>query len=164
MGLRFAACLASRKASIIAGERFTGGVLDARLETGVDASIISFLESHQVSQIPGNYCWPSGQGVSVCAVEMAFPWQDQGLSAIPVTAGDRIMVEIEADDRPQKLQAAIFEEASDHASDTAMQVEKLPSALKTPLATDLPTGVYNIRITGQWAVGDQAYKFRLKVE
>ena len=83
---------------------------------------------------------------------------------MPVTAGDSIIVEIEADDRPQKLRAAIFAEASEHASDTAVQVVELAPGLKAPLAVDLPAGIYNMRITGQWGVGDQAYKFRLKVE
>ncbi|MCI0901085.1 MAG: hypothetical protein J4N75_09455, partial [Chloroflexi bacterium] len=79
-------------------------------------------------------------------------------------AGDSIIVEIEADDRPQKLRAAIFAEASEHASDTAVQIVELASGLKAPLPVDLPAGIYNMRITGQWEVGDQAYKFRLKVE
>ena len=103
-------------------------------------------------------------GVSVCGVETAFPWQDLDLSAIPVTVGDSIIVEIEADDIPQKLRAAIFAEASEHASDTAVQVVELDAGLTALLAVDLPAGVYNMRITGQWTVGDQAYKFRLKVE
>ena len=55
--------------------------------------------------VPGNFCWPREQEISLCGVETAFPWQDLDLSAIPVTAGDSIIVEIEADDRPQKLQA-----------------------------------------------------------
>ena len=81
-----------------------------------------------------------------------------------MTVGDSIIVEVEADDRPQKLRAAIFAEASEHASDTAVQVVELDTGLTAPLAVDLPAGVYNMRITGQWGVGDQAYKFRLKVE
>ena len=81
-----------------------------------------------------------------------------------VTAGDSIIVEVEADDRPQRLRAVVFAEASEHASDAAVQVVELDPELKTPLAVDLPAGVYNMRITGQWRVGDQSYKFRLKVE
>ena len=103
-------------------------------------------------------------GVSLCADEGPFPWQDLDLSAMPVKAEDSIIVEIEADERPQELQAAIFVEASVHASDTAVQIVELDPGLKAPLAVDLPAGVYNMRITGQWMVGDQAYKFRLKVE
>ena len=114
--------------------------------------------------VPGNSCWPIEPGLSVCGVEGPFPWQDLDLSAILVTAGDSIIVEIEADDRPQKLRAAIFAEASEHASDTAVQIVELASGLKAPLPVDLPAGIYNMRITGQWEVGDQAYKFRLKVE
>ena len=120
--------------------------------------------------VPGNFCWPVEPGASlsgassVCGVEKAYPWRDLDLPVISVTVGDSIMVEIEADDRPQKLQAAIFEEASEHASDTAMQVAELDPGLKAPLAVDVPAGVYNMRITGHWGVGDQAYKFRLKVE
>ena len=118
---------------------------------------------HVYDGVPGNFCWPVEPGVSLCAVEGPFPWQDLDLSAIPVAAGDSIIVEIEADNRPQKLRAAIFAEASEHASDTALQVVELDPGLKTPLAVDLPAGVYNMRITGQWEVGDQAYKFRLNV-
>ena len=121
--------------------------------------------------VPGNFCWPvephedrHNHGVAVCGVERSFPWQDLDLSVISVTVGDSIMVEIEADDRPQKLQAAIFAEASEHASDTAVQVVELDPGLKAPLAVDLPAGVYNMRITGHWGVGDQAYKFRMKVD
>ena len=114
--------------------------------------------------VPGNSCWPVEPGVSLCADEGPFPWQDLGLFAMPVKAGDSIIVEIEADERPQKLQAAIFAEASEHASDTAVQIVELASGLKAPLPVDLPAGIYNMRITGQWEVGDQAYKFRLKVE
>ena len=114
--------------------------------------------------VPGNFCWPVEPGVSLCAVEGPFPWQDLNLTAISVTAGDSIIVEIEADDRPQKLRAAIFTEASEHASDTAVLVVELDSGLTAPLVVDLPAGVYNMRITGQWGAGDQAYKFRLKLE
>ena len=114
--------------------------------------------------VPGNSCWPVEPGVSLCADEGPFPWQDLNLSAIPVTAGDTMIVEIEADDSPQKLRVAIFAEASEHASDAAVQVVELDPGLKTPLAVDLPAGVYNMRITGQWRVGEQAYKFRLDVK
>ena len=50
--------------------------------------------------VPGNFCWPvepsefTPSGVSVCANEGPSPWQDIDLSAIPVTAGDSIIVEI----------------------------------------------------------------------
>lgn len=114
--------------------------------------------------VPGNFCWPVEPGVSLCGLEGPFPWQDLDLSAVPVTAGDSITVEIEADDRPQTLRAAIFAEAADHASDTALQVVELDPGLKAPLAVDLPAGVYNMSISGHWGVGDQAYKFRIKVE
>ena len=113
--------------------------------------------------VPGNFCWPSKPGVSTCGVETAFPWRDLDLSAIPVKVGDSIIVEIEADDRPQKLRAAIFTEASEHASDTAVQVVELAPGLNAPLAVDLPAGVYNMRITGQWEVGSQAYKFQIRL-
>ena len=114
--------------------------------------------------VPGNFCWPREPGVSLCGDEGPYPWQDLGISAIPVTVGDSIIVEIEADDRPQKLRAAIFDEAAEHASDTAAQVIELAPGIKAPLAVDLPAGVYNMRISGQWEAGAQAYKFRLKVD
>ena len=119
---------------------------------------------HVYDGVPGNSCWPVEPGVSVCGDEGPFPWQDLDLSAMTVTAGASIIVEIEADDSPQKLRVAIFAEASEHASDAAVQVVELDPGLKTPLAVDLPAGVYNMRITGQWRVGDQAYKFRLDVK
>ena len=114
--------------------------------------------------VPGNFCWPVAPGVSLCGDEGPFPWRDLDLSTMPVTAGDSIIVEIEADDRPQKLQARIFAEASERASDTAVQVVELDPGLIAPLVVELPAGVYNMRITGQWGVGDQAYKFRMNVE
>ena len=114
--------------------------------------------------VPGNACWPVEPGVSLCADEGPFPWQGLDLPAIPVTAGDSIIVEIEADDIPKKLQAFIFEEASQHASDPALQVVELDPGLNAPLTVDLPAGVYNMRIIGQWEVGSQAYKFPMKVE
>ena len=94
--------------------------------------------------------------VSLCGDERAFPWQDFDLSPTTVIAGDSIIVEIEADNRLQKLQAEIFAEASAHASDTAVQVVRLDPRLKAPRVVDLPAGIYNMRITGQWRVGDQA--------
>ena len=114
--------------------------------------------------VPGNSCWPVEPGASLCADEGPFPWQDLDLSAIAVTVGDSIIVEIEGDDRPEKLRAAIFTEASQHASDTAVLVVELDPGFIAPLAVDLPAGIYNMRITGQWEVGDQAYKFRIKVD
>ena len=84
--------------------------------------------------VPGNSCWPVEPGGSLCADEGPFPWQNLDLSAMPVPAGDSIIIEIEADDRPQKLRAAIFAEASEHASDTAAQVVDLDPGLKAPLA------------------------------
>ena len=119
---------------------------------------------HVYDGVPGNSCWPVEPGVSLCADEGPLPWQDLDLSAMTVTAGDSIIVEIVADDSPQKLRVAIFAEASEHASDAAVQVVELDPGLKTPLAVDLPAGVYNMRITGQWRLGDQAYKFRLNVK
>ena len=83
---------------------------------------------------------------------------------MPVTPGDSIIIEIEADDKPQKLHAAIFVEAAEHASDPAVKVVELDSGLLVPLAVDLPPGIYNMRISGRWGVGDQAYKFRMKVD
>ena len=134
-------------------------------DSGPQQPVIRLLYRGQVYDgVPGNFCWPVEPGVSLCGVEGPFPWQDLDLSAMPVMAGDSLIVEIEADDRPQKLRAAIFAEASEHASDTAVQVVELDPGLKAPLAVDLPAGVYNMRITGQWGVGDQAYKFRIQVE
>ena len=107
---------------------------------------------------------PPGPGVARCEGEGPFPWQERDVPAIPGTAGDSINVVIEADERPQKLRVAIFGDASKHASDAAMRVVELDPGLEAPLAVDLPASVYNLRITGQWEVGEQSYKFRLKVE
>ena len=145
----------------------TDGVSSDTTEKNLAQPLQPVIRLHYGGQVydgvPGNFCWPSEPGVSLCGVEKAFPWRDLDLSAIHVTAGDSIIVEIEADDRPQELRAAIFAEASEHASDTAAQVVELDPGLRAPLAVDLPAGVYNMRITGQWRVGDQAYKFRMKV-
>ena len=114
--------------------------------------------------VPGNSCWPVEPGASLCADEGPLPWRAFDLSAVHVAAGDSIIVEIEGDDRPQKLRAAIFAEASQHASDTAVLVVELDPGFTAQLVVDVPAGVYNMRITGQWEVGDQAYKFQMKVD
>ena len=152
----------------------TDGVSSDTTEKNLAQPLQPVIRLHYGGQVydgvPGNFCWPVEPGVSlsgassICGVETAFPWQDLDLSAIPVRDGDSIIVEIEADDRPQELRAAIFAEASEHASDTAVQVVELAPGLKALLAVDLPAGVYNMRISGHWGVGDQAYKFRMKVE
>ena len=80
--------------------------------TNDNASLQPVIRLHYGGQVydgvPGNFCWPVEPGVSlsgassICGVETPFPWQDLDLSAIPVTAGDSIIVEIDADDRPQE--------------------------------------------------------------
>ena len=77
--------------------------------------------------------------------------------------GDSIIVEIDADDQPNRLQVAIFDNASKTASAAATQVIKLETGLTTPFAVDLPAGTYYIRISGQWNDGDIAYKFKMMV-
>jgi len=115
--------------------------------------------------VQGNSCWPLEKEISLCQDEGPFPWEVlDTVIPVPVAAGDSIIVEIEADDRPQRLLASIFEETSQHASDAAVQVIELEPNLTASLTIDLPVGVYNIRITGLWAVGDQAYKFKMEVK
>ena len=77
--------------------------------------------------------------------------------------GDRIIVEIDADDQPKGLQVAIFDNASKTASAAAAQVIKLETGFRAPFAVDVPAGTYYIRISGQWADGDIAYKFKMMV-
>ena len=84
--------------------------------------------------VSGNSCWPVEPGASLCADEGPFPWRAFALSAVHVAAGESIIVEIEGDDRPQKLRAAIFDEASEHASDTAVLVVELEPGFIAPLA------------------------------
>ena len=129
------------------------------------------------SGVAGNSCWPVETGVSVCGVEGPLPWEivdratgescPSGASwcgtAVPVAMGDRIIVEIDADDQPKDLQVAIFDNASDTASDPPTQVIKLESGLTAPFAVDLPAGTYYIRVSGQWDDGDIAYKFKMVV-
>ena len=129
------------------------------------------------SGVTGNSCWPVETGVSLCADEGPLPWEivDRATgpscpsgaswcgSAVAVAMGDRIIVEIDADDKPKGLQVAIFDNASDTASDPPTQVIKLESGLTAPFAVDLPAGTYYIRVSGQWDDGDIAYKFKLMV-
>ena len=129
------------------------------------------------SGVSGNSCWPVETGVSVCGVEGQLPWEivdratgescPSGVSwcgsAVLVAMGDRITVEIDADDQPKGLQVAIFDNASDTASDPPTQVIKLESGLTAPFAVDLPAGTYYIRVSGQWDDGDIAYKFKMVV-
>ncbi len=114
--------------------------------------------------VAGNFCWPVETGVSLCGVEPFLPWEVLGTgTAVPVAMGDSIIVEIDADDRPKGLQAAIFDNASKTASAVATQVIKLETGLTAPFAVDLPAGTYYIRISGQRDDGDIAYKFKMMV-
>jgi hypothetical protein len=112
----------------------------------------------------GNRCWPVETGVSLCADEPQFPWKvlDTALP-VPVATGDSITVEVEADGRPDSLQVAIYNATAEQASDVWRQVIELEPKLEVPFRVDLPEGTYFIRISGHWAVGDAAYKFKLAV-
>ena len=109
-------------------------------------------------------CWPVETGVSLCGVEPFLPWEVlDTATAVPVAMGDSIVVEIDADDQPKSLQAAIFDNASKTASAVATQVIKMETGLTAPFAAELPAGTYYIRIFGQWDDGDIAYKFKMIV-
>ncbi|MCI0827780.1 MAG: hypothetical protein J4N73_08420 [Chloroflexi bacterium] len=112
----------------------------------------------------GSRCWPAETGVSLCADEGPFPWKvlDTALP-VPVATGDSITVEVEADGRPDSIQVAIYDATAEQASDAWRQVIELEPKLELPFRVDLPEGTYFIRISGRWAVGDVAYKFKLAV-
>ena len=115
----------------------------------------------------GNFCWPvdaERPGDRLCGTELFLPWEVlDTATAVPVAMGDRVIVEIDADDRPKGLQVAIFDNASKTASSAATQVIKLETGFTTTFDFDLPAGTYYIRISGQWEDGDIAYKFKLVV-
>ncbi len=115
--------------------------------------------------VAGNFCWPVETGVSLCGIEPFLPWEVlDTATAVPVAMGDGIIFEIDADDQPKSLQAAIFDNASKTASPAvATQVIKLETGLTAPFAVDLPAGTYYIRISGQWNDGDIAYKFKMVI-
>ena len=129
------------------------------------------------SGVAGNSCWPVETGVSVCGVEGPLPWEivdvatgescPSGASwcgtAVPVAMGDRIIVEIDADDQPKGLQVAIYGNDSQANSDPPEQVIKLETGFTETFAIDVPAGIYYIRISGQWDDGDIAYKFKMTV-
>ena len=114
--------------------------------------------------VAGNFCWPVETGVSLCGDEPFLLWEVlDTATAVPMAMVDSIIVEIDADDQPKSLQAAIFDNASKTASAVATQVIKLETGLTAPFAVDLPAGTYYIRISGQWDDGDIAYKFKMMV-
>lgn len=83
------------------------------------------------SGVAGTSCWPVETGVSLCGDEGPLPWEivdratgescPSGASwcgtAVPVPMGDSIIVEIDADDQPNSLQVAIYDNASKAHSD-----------------------------------------------
>ena len=110
--------------------------------------------------VQGSYCWPDfqnpdGSVVGICADKIS--WFELG-KAIPVAAG--VAVEIEAGVPAQALTAGFYE----LGSDTQVLFSELGAGLDVALPVDLPTGTYNVRITGRWADGDMAYEFRITVE
>ena len=127
--------------------------------------------------VAGNSCWPMETGVSLCGVEGPHPWEvvdtatgescPSGASwcgtAVPVPTGDSIIVEIDADDQPKVLQAAIYDNASKAHSDPPAQVITLETGFPSPFAVDVPAGTYYIRISGQWDDGEVAFKFKMVV-
>ena len=111
--------------------------------------------------VQGSYCWPvgrTGEGYveKVCADK--FRWETLG-APIPVEAGDNVTIEIEAEEPPQELSASFYE----LDSDSAVRFTTLGPGPKASLPVDLPSGVYNIRVVGQWAMGDMAYQFQVEV-
>jgi len=129
------------------------------------------------SGVAGTSCWPVETGVSLCGDEGPLPWEvvdtatgkscPSGASwcgtAVPVAMGDSIIVEIDADDRPNGLQVAIYDNASKAHSDPPAQVIKLETGFTAPFDVDVSAGTYYIRISGQWDDGEVAYKFKMVV-
>ena len=111
--------------------------------------------------VEGSYCWPvthtdEGFVQELCADKVS--WEALG-APIPVDAGDNVTIEIEAGEPPQELSASFFE----LDSDPRVRFATLGPGLETALPVDLPSGVYNIQIFGQWEVGQMVYEFRIEV-
>jgi hypothetical protein len=108
-----------------------------------------------------SYCWPDfraddGSVVAVCADKLS----GEGLgAAIPVGPGDSVTVEIDSDVPPQELSAAIYE--SDSGAEA--RLASLGPSASAELPTDLPAGVYDVRLFGRWADGDLTYEFKIEV-
>jgi len=114
--------------------------------------------------VAGTFCWPVEIGASLCGDEGPLPWEVlDTATAVPVSMGDSIIVEIDADDQPKGLRVAIFDNASKAASAAAAQVIKLETGFTAPFAVEVPAGTYYIRISGQWDDGDIVYKFKMVV-
>ncbi len=95
--------------------------------------------------------------MAVCADKISFQGQ-----FVPVAAqgGDRLAVQIEADEPPTTLSAGVFESASG----PAVQRLDRESGREAQFTVDLPGGEYYVRITGVWPAGDVGYEFMLDVE
>ena len=111
--------------------------------------------------VQGSYCWPvartdEGQLQNICADKVS--WEALEAS-IPVDAGDTVTIEIEAEEPPEALSAGFFE----IDSDAGIDFPALGRGSEISFAVDVPSGVYNVQVSGQWAVGQMAYEFRLKV-
>ena len=152
-----------------------GGGETARLDFTVPASfasetrpglpplpVISITRGERVfNGVQASYCWPSlydGEAtVAVCADKISFQGQ-----FVPVAAqgGDRLAVQIEADEPPTRLSADVFESAS---GPTLQQLDLEPGR-EAQFTVDLPGGEYYVRITGVWPAGDVGYEFMLDVE
>ena len=130
--------------------------------------------------VKGNSCWPVDPPRpldKLCGDEGASPWEvvdtatgkscPSGASwcgsAVPVPMGDSIIVEIDADDQPNGLQVAIYNNASRAHSDPPAQVIELETGFTAPFAVDVPAGTYYLRISGQWDDGNISYKFKMVV-
>ena len=112
--------------------------------------------------VQGSYCWPSHYDednlVSICADKIALDGLDD-VDSVPVRNRSNVTLHIQADEPPQNLKASVF---SVTAGTKPMQLDLEPS-LRTQLATDLQDGIYNVRVSGNWADGQMDYEFRLKV-
>ncbi len=132
------------------------------------------------SGVEGNSCWPVNPlrpRDKLCGDERQHPWEivdtatgkscPSGASwcgaAVPVSMGDSIIVEIDADDRPKGLQVAMYDNASGALSDPPAQVIKLETGFTAPFAVNVPAGTYYLRISGQWDEGGVSYKFKMVV-
>ena len=111
------------------------------------------------SGLPGSGCWPrwesDGSLGRLC-------W-DTGfldpLDTISVAAGDVLIAEIEAHERPVKLGALVYTSAGE----SPWQNITLIPDLTAPFTTNFPVGVYIIHIFGAWSEGDVYYAFKIDV-
>jgi len=108
----------------------------------------------------GSHCWlrvgASGAVTTLCA--------DTALldppNPIPVAVGESLIVNINAHEKPLVLTAFIVGRSESFPS---RSITFEPSLVSSFVA-DLPIGLYNLYVSGQWLEGDVYYAFKIEVK